>query len=197
MVPLSARVTPVRHLTNVLLPAPLAPSSAWTSPAETVRSAERSATTGPYCFATPRASRSGATGSLIATRETQRGRHAAPSATCEQGLRPLARLVLLEAVRGPPRDLELCARIRGGARLGELVDLRLVRRPRPDVRLQLEPLGNRVLVPPPQVSGHAPAACRRGGGGGGGPSIPGAPRDTAMVGVSSQTKTVRISRSDH
>ena len=44
IVPRSARITPVRILTSVLLPAPFAPSSACTSPGSTTRSAERSAT---------------------------------------------------------------------------------------------------------------------------------------------------------
>ena len=47
IVPVSARVTPVRHFTSVLLPAPFAPRRACTSPVETDRSTERSATTGP------------------------------------------------------------------------------------------------------------------------------------------------------
>ena len=47
IVPWSGRITPVRHLTSVLFPAPLAPSNAWISPGETERSAERRATTGP------------------------------------------------------------------------------------------------------------------------------------------------------
>ena len=47
VVPASAVMTPERILTSVLFPAPLAPSSAWISPGCTVRSAERSATTGP------------------------------------------------------------------------------------------------------------------------------------------------------
>ena len=45
--PDSGAMTPVRIFTSVLLPAPLAPSSAWISPGSTTRSAERSATTGP------------------------------------------------------------------------------------------------------------------------------------------------------
>src|SRR5215469_4873781 len=59
MLPPSAASAPVRILTRVLLPAPLAPISAWISPARTLRSADRRATTGPKCLATPRASRSG------------------------------------------------------------------------------------------------------------------------------------------
>ena len=47
IVPASWRMTPVRILTSVLLPAPLAPSSAWISPGSTTRSADLSATTGP------------------------------------------------------------------------------------------------------------------------------------------------------
>ena len=47
IVPASAPITPVRIFTSVLLPAPFAPSSAWISPASTVRSAERSAITEP------------------------------------------------------------------------------------------------------------------------------------------------------
>ena len=47
IVPLSAAMTPVRIFTRVLLPAPLAPSSAWISPGSTTRSAERSAITEP------------------------------------------------------------------------------------------------------------------------------------------------------
>ena len=47
IVPESWRMTPVRIFTSVLLPAPLAPSSAWTSPGSTTRSADLSATTGP------------------------------------------------------------------------------------------------------------------------------------------------------
>ena len=59
IVPASGRMTPDSALTRVLLPAPLAPSRAWTSPGAMERSAERRATTGPYCFAIARASRSG------------------------------------------------------------------------------------------------------------------------------------------
>ena len=47
---------PVRILTRVLLPAPLAPSSAWTSPGATRSEASRSAATAPYRLATPVAS---------------------------------------------------------------------------------------------------------------------------------------------
>ena len=47
IVPASWRITPVRIFTSVLLPAPLAPSSACTSPDSTTRSADLSATTGP------------------------------------------------------------------------------------------------------------------------------------------------------
>ena len=46
-VPASWRMTPVSTLTSVLLPAPLAPSSAWISPGSTTSSADLSATTGP------------------------------------------------------------------------------------------------------------------------------------------------------
>ena len=45
--PASGRITPVRSLTSVLLPAPLAPSSACTSPGSTTRVAEPNATTAP------------------------------------------------------------------------------------------------------------------------------------------------------
>src|SRR6267143_1560073 len=58
MVPASAVNAPVRILTSVLLPAPLAPISAWISPPLTRRSAERRATTGPKCLASPLASSS-------------------------------------------------------------------------------------------------------------------------------------------
>src|SRR5712691_3855808 len=56
MVPASAVNAPVRIFTSVLLPAPLAPISAWISPPRTRRSAERSATTGPKCLTSPLAS---------------------------------------------------------------------------------------------------------------------------------------------
>src|SRR2546422_2960155 len=56
MVPPSAVNAPVRILTSVLLPAPLAPMRAWISPPRTRRSAERSATTGPKFLASPLAS---------------------------------------------------------------------------------------------------------------------------------------------
>src|SRR6185369_6450958 len=49
--PLSGWTAPVRILTSVLLPAPLAPISAWTSPALTDRDADRRAATAPYRFA--------------------------------------------------------------------------------------------------------------------------------------------------
>jgi hypothetical protein len=91
----------------------------------------------------------------------RRGRPAAPAANRVPGRRCLARPVLLQAVRRPRRDLELCARVRRGARLGELVDLGLVRRPRPHVWLQLHPLGHGLLLQPPQRHGHAHAADRR------------------------------------
>ena len=47
IVPASGRTAPVRILTSVLLPAPLAPMSAWTSPGRTAREADLSATTAP------------------------------------------------------------------------------------------------------------------------------------------------------
>src|SRR4029453_14803419 len=52
--PASGRITPERILTRVLLPAPFAPTSAWTSPGATARSTERRASTDPYRLATPR-----------------------------------------------------------------------------------------------------------------------------------------------
>ena len=58
--PASARRTPVRILTSVDLPAPLAPSRAWTSPGRTGRSTARSATTVPNALATAVVSSSGA-----------------------------------------------------------------------------------------------------------------------------------------
>src|SRR5271155_3610223 len=57
IVPRSAGKTPVRIFTSVLLPAPFAPISAWTSPGRTLRLAERSATTEPNLLAMSRASR--------------------------------------------------------------------------------------------------------------------------------------------
>ncbi len=47
MLPPSGWTAPVRILTSVLLPAPLAPISAWTSPGRTASDADRSATTAP------------------------------------------------------------------------------------------------------------------------------------------------------
>ena len=47
IVPASGRTAPLRILTSVLLPAPLAPMRAWTSPGRTERDAERRATTAP------------------------------------------------------------------------------------------------------------------------------------------------------
>ena len=47
IVPVSGRTAPVRILTSVLLPAPLAPMSAWTSPGRTASEAERRAATAP------------------------------------------------------------------------------------------------------------------------------------------------------
>ncbi len=57
--PASARSTPVRILTSVDLPAPLAPSRAWTSPGATARSTARRATTVPNVLATAAVWRSG------------------------------------------------------------------------------------------------------------------------------------------
>src|SRR5271163_2656795 len=57
IVPRAGGKTPVRIFTSVLLPAPLAPISAWTSPGRTLRLAERSATTEPNLLAMSRASR--------------------------------------------------------------------------------------------------------------------------------------------
>src|SRR5271154_608539 len=57
IVPRSGGKTPGRIFTSVLLPAPLAPISAWTSPGRTLRLAERSATTEPNLLAMSRASR--------------------------------------------------------------------------------------------------------------------------------------------
>src|SRR5215218_1841021 len=51
-------MAPVRILTSVLFPAPLAPISAWTSPGRTASDAALSATTAPYVFWTPVASSS-------------------------------------------------------------------------------------------------------------------------------------------
>ena len=56
IVPASGATAPVRILTSVLLPAPLAPISAWISPGRTASDAERRATTAPYVFETPLAS---------------------------------------------------------------------------------------------------------------------------------------------
>ncbi len=53
MDPESDGKTPERIFTNVLLPAPFAPSRAWISPDLTVRSADRIATTEPNRFAIP------------------------------------------------------------------------------------------------------------------------------------------------
>jgi hypothetical protein len=53
--PASGLSTPLRILTSVLLPAPLAPTSPWISPRSTARSTERRATTDPYRLATSRA----------------------------------------------------------------------------------------------------------------------------------------------
>src|SRR5215475_11212887 len=60
IVPPSAGNTPVRIFTSVLLPAPLAPIRAWTSPWRTASAAARSATTELKFLATSRTSRSGA-----------------------------------------------------------------------------------------------------------------------------------------
>ncbi len=54
----SGRTAPVRILTRVLLPAPLAPMSAWTSPGRTASEASFRATTAPYVLAMPVASSS-------------------------------------------------------------------------------------------------------------------------------------------
>src|SRR5215210_7246072 len=56
MRPVLGRTPPVRILTKVLLPAPLAPISAWTSPGRTESDADFNATTEPYVFETPLAS---------------------------------------------------------------------------------------------------------------------------------------------
>ncbi len=79
IVPASARSTPVRILTIVDLPAPLAPSRACASPGRTVRSTARRATTGPNALATAVASRSGV---VIAVR---------PSAGCATSAHPALR----------------------------------------------------------------------------------------------------------
>ena len=60
IVPASARNTPVRILTIVDLPAPLAPRRAWLSPGRTLRSTARSATTAPKALAIAVVWRSGA-----------------------------------------------------------------------------------------------------------------------------------------
>ena len=56
--PVSGVTAPVRILTKVLLPAPLAPISAWTSPGRTDSDAWSSATTAPYVLETSVASSS-------------------------------------------------------------------------------------------------------------------------------------------
>src|SRR4249920_3414117 len=58
IVPPSGLTAPVRILTRVLLPAPLAPMSGWISPGRTASDADLSATTAPYIFETSVASRS-------------------------------------------------------------------------------------------------------------------------------------------
>ena len=58
MRPRSGRTAPVRILTRVDLPAPLAPMSAWTSPGPDRQRGVRSAVTAPYVLTTPDASRS-------------------------------------------------------------------------------------------------------------------------------------------
>src|SRR4029077_13935200 len=57
ILPLSGRTAPVRIFTRVLLPAPFAPMSAWTSPGGTASEADFSATTAPYVLEMPVASR--------------------------------------------------------------------------------------------------------------------------------------------
>ena len=47
ILPPSGWMAPVRILTKVLLPAPLAPMRAWTSPGRTASEADLSATTAP------------------------------------------------------------------------------------------------------------------------------------------------------
>src|SRR6516164_8804998 len=74
IVPASAGCTPVRILTSVLLPAPLAPIRAWTSPRTTVSDAERSATTEPKRLATSWTARIGTGLSLIGPRSLRSAR---------------------------------------------------------------------------------------------------------------------------
>src|SRR5512141_3039094 len=65
MRPESGVTAPVKILTKVLLPAPLAPISAWTSPGRTATDAWSSATTAPYVLETSVASSGGSVGAAV------------------------------------------------------------------------------------------------------------------------------------
>src|SRR6266550_7113707 len=72
--PRSGRTEPVRILTSVLLPAPFAPMSAWTSPGRTASEADRSATTAPKLLATSLASSRRSGSAVISRPSCKRGR---------------------------------------------------------------------------------------------------------------------------
>src|SRR3990172_4128942 len=172
IVPPSARITPVRILTRVLFPAPFAPSNACTSPGSTVRSADRSATTGPKNFERSRASRRLlVTSGLRRRRKTGApvGRPRLRPAVCP--LRPLAAEQLLLRVGRPRCDRETGA---VGGRPGRRV-VRLDLRDTaggavvPDLRGQLDPPGHGAAVEQPDRHRRADAADRGRVGDGCGP----------------------------
>src|SRR4029078_8678844 len=84
--PRFGRTAPVRILTRVLLPAPLAPIRAWTSPGRTAREALRRAATAPYRL--PSAEDS--------TKRSVHGRARAPIATASRRSSVMGRVATSE-----------------------------------------------------------------------------------------------------
>ena len=97
------RITPVRSLTSVLLPAPFAPSSAWTSPGSTTSVAERERDHRPVAL------RDLACGEEAHPSRRREGRRAAPLPSSLWRYGPLAADELRGRVRRPRLDEQLRA----------------------------------------------------------------------------------------
>src|SRR5262245_15906140 len=157
--PSSGLTTPVRSFTSVLLPAPFAPSSAWTSPGSTARLADASATTGPYVLRIPRASRR-VVSALIAG-EKYGGGAFAPPPRAAASLRPLAGHKLAGVVRRPGPDEQLRAVRRRPLGRVVLVDRLRVVGLVPHLRSELDPLRDGAAAQQLDRDGRADAPDRR------------------------------------
>src|SRR2546425_9407544 len=175
MVPASAVNAPVKIFTSVLLPAPLAPISAWISPPRTRRSAARRATTGPKCLTSPLASSKAAesaSGVSLGTADilkVGRGQQALAPSRCRLAGTLAGDQVLL-AVGRVRLDVERDAvvrvqgRIVGRRQLGDAVGGRVV----PNLRREVNHVGVGLgLLQRGKTHREARATDRRRGGHGG------------------------------